>query len=152
MELGVCSKSAAPPSGNCCMGWMNIDSICGCLVSGFGVEYTEDEARKLGVVGWVKNTRQGTVVGQVQGPEDKVNSMIFKMRYLPCGSAAWERYSNTKFFDIKIPAPEYLASAPRAAKNTCGNSLYCNNCSCLRFRYPENLACLCHSRTGVCHL
>ncbi|XP_029449298.1 acylphosphatase-2 isoform X3 [Rhinatrema bivittatum] len=114
--------------------------------------YTEDEARKLGVVGWVKNTRQGTVVGQVQGPEDKVNSMIFKMRYLPCGSAAWERYSNTKFFDIKIPAPEYLASAPRAAKNTCGNSLYCNNCSCLRFRYPENLACLCHSRTGVCHL
>nr|DBA27144.1 TPA: hypothetical protein GDO54_011319 [Pyxicephalus adspersus] len=37
--------------------------------------YTEDEARKLGVVGWVKNTRQGTVVGQVQGPEDRVNSM-----------------------------------------------------------------------------
>ncbi|KAE8600777.1 hypothetical protein XENTR_v10013405 [Xenopus tropicalis] len=37
--------------------------------------YTEDEARKLGVVGWVKNTRQGTVTGQVQGPEDKVNSM-----------------------------------------------------------------------------
>ncbi|XP_053316190.1 acylphosphatase-2 isoform X1 [Spea bombifrons] len=37
--------------------------------------YTEDEARKLGVVGWVKNTRQGTVAGQVQGPEDKVNSM-----------------------------------------------------------------------------
>ncbi|XP_019363671.1 PREDICTED: acylphosphatase-2 isoform X4 [Gavialis gangeticus] len=37
--------------------------------------YTEDEARKLGVVGWVKNTRQGTVTGQVQGPEDKVNAM-----------------------------------------------------------------------------
>ncbi|CAI9534771.1 unnamed protein product [Staurois parvus] len=37
--------------------------------------YTEDEAKKLGVVGWVKNTRQGTVVGQVQGPEDKVSSM-----------------------------------------------------------------------------
>ncbi|NXK04445.1 ACYP2 protein, partial [Herpetotheres cachinnans] len=33
------------------------------------------EARKLGVVGWVKNTRQGTVTGQVQGPEDKVNAM-----------------------------------------------------------------------------
>ncbi|XP_071996652.1 acylphosphatase-2 isoform X1 [Engystomops pustulosus] len=37
--------------------------------------YTEDEARKLGVVGWVKNTRQGTVQGQVQGPEEKVDSI-----------------------------------------------------------------------------
>ncbi|KAM9067236.1 acylphosphatase-2 isoform X2 [Sarcophilus harrisii] len=37
--------------------------------------YTEDEAKKVGVVGWVKNTSQGTVKGQVQGPEDKVNSI-----------------------------------------------------------------------------
>ncbi|XP_012332641.2 acylphosphatase-2 isoform X2 [Aotus nancymaae] len=37
--------------------------------------YTEDEAKKIGVVGWVKNTSKGTVTGQVQGPEDKVNSM-----------------------------------------------------------------------------
>ncbi|NXK98994.1 ACYP2 protein, partial [Mesembrinibis cayennensis] len=35
----------------------------------------EEEARKLGVVGWVKNTSKGTVTGQVQGPEDKVNAM-----------------------------------------------------------------------------
>lgn len=38
-------------------------------------QYTEDKARKEGVVGWVKNTRQGTVTGQVQGPEDKVHAM-----------------------------------------------------------------------------
>ncbi|XP_022452877.1 acylphosphatase-2 isoform X2 [Delphinapterus leucas] len=38
--------------------------------------YTEDEARKIGVVGWVKNTSKGTVTGQVQGPEEKVNSMF----------------------------------------------------------------------------
>ena len=38
-------------------------------------QYTEDEARKIGVVGWVKNTSKGTVTGQVQGPEEKVNSM-----------------------------------------------------------------------------
>ncbi|XP_056669995.1 acylphosphatase-2 isoform X3 [Monodelphis domestica] len=38
--------------------------------------YTEGEAKKTGVVGWVKNTSQGTVKGQVQGPEDKVNSML----------------------------------------------------------------------------
>ncbi|XP_060268178.1 acylphosphatase-2 isoform X1 [Ovis aries] len=39
--------------------------------------YTEDEARKIGVVGWVKNTSKGTVTGQVQGPEEKVNSILF---------------------------------------------------------------------------
>ncbi|XP_029879232.1 acylphosphatase-2 isoform X1 [Aquila chrysaetos chrysaetos] len=38
-------------------------------------QYTEEEARKLGVVGWVKNTSKGTVTGQVQGPEDKVNAI-----------------------------------------------------------------------------
>uniref|UniRef100_A0A2K6GSJ2 acylphosphatase n=1 Tax=Propithecus coquereli TaxID=379532 RepID=A0A2K6GSJ2_PROCO len=37
--------------------------------------YTEDEAKKIGVVGWVKNTSKGTVTGQVQGPEEKVNSI-----------------------------------------------------------------------------
>ncbi|KAM9187403.1 acylphosphatase-2 isoform 2-T2 [Dugong dugon] len=37
--------------------------------------YTESEAKKIGVVGWVKNTRKGTVIGQVQGPEEKVNSI-----------------------------------------------------------------------------
>ncbi|XP_048208894.1 acylphosphatase-2 isoform X4 [Perognathus longimembris pacificus] len=37
--------------------------------------YTEGEAKKVGVVGWVKNTSKGTVTGQVQGPEEKVNSI-----------------------------------------------------------------------------
>ncbi|XP_017196268.3 acylphosphatase-2 isoform X3 [Oryctolagus cuniculus] len=40
--------------------------------------YTEGEAKKIGVVGWVKNTSKGTVTGQVQGPEDKVNSIILQ--------------------------------------------------------------------------
>uniref|UniRef100_A0A9L0RB00 Acylphosphatase n=1 Tax=Equus caballus TaxID=9796 RepID=A0A9L0RB00_HORSE len=39
--------------------------------------YAEDEARKIGVVGWVKNTSKGTVTGQVQGPEEKVNSIVY---------------------------------------------------------------------------
>uniref|UniRef100_A0AAY4BKA5 acylphosphatase n=1 Tax=Denticeps clupeoides TaxID=299321 RepID=A0AAY4BKA5_9TELE len=33
------------------------------------------EGLKLGLVGWVKNTNKGTVVGQVQGPEDQVREM-----------------------------------------------------------------------------
>ncbi|XP_047013867.1 acylphosphatase-2 isoform X3 [Ictalurus punctatus] len=38
--------------------------------------YTEDQAKKLGVNGWVKNTRQGTVIGQVQGPPEKVSEIV----------------------------------------------------------------------------
>lgn len=37
--------------------------------------YTEGEAKKRGLVGWVKNTSKGTVTGQVQGPEEKVDAM-----------------------------------------------------------------------------
>ncbi|KAM9732621.1 acylphosphatase-2 [Menidia menidia] len=37
--------------------------------------YTEDQGRSLGLSGWVKNTRQGTVIGQVQGPADRVCDM-----------------------------------------------------------------------------
>ncbi|XP_020665586.1 acylphosphatase-2 [Pogona vitticeps] len=37
--------------------------------------YAEEKARKAGVVGWIRNSSQGTVTGQVQGPEDKVNEM-----------------------------------------------------------------------------
>ncbi|XP_037128120.1 acylphosphatase-2 isoform X2 [Syngnathus acus] len=37
--------------------------------------YTEKEAAQAGVVGWVKNTRGGTVVGQLQGPADAVEHM-----------------------------------------------------------------------------
>ncbi|XP_078505605.1 acylphosphatase-2 isoform X1 [Lissotriton helveticus] len=46
--------------------------------------YTEDEARKLGVVGWVKNTRQGTVIGQVQGPEDEVETISLSQEHNKC--------------------------------------------------------------------
>ncbi|XP_047601735.1 acylphosphatase-2 isoform X6 [Lutra lutra] len=41
--------------------------------------YTEGEAKKIGVVGWVKNTSKGTVTGQVQGPEEKVDSINNKI-------------------------------------------------------------------------
>nr|XP_035967281.1 acylphosphatase-2 isoform X5 [Halichoerus grypus] len=44
--------------------------------------YTEDEAKKIGVVGWVKNTSKGTVTGQVQGPEEKVNSISLQHTFL----------------------------------------------------------------------
>ncbi|XP_072525979.1 acylphosphatase-2-like [Salminus brasiliensis] len=37
--------------------------------------YTEREGLSLGLVGWVKNTNRGTVMGQVQGPRQQVNEM-----------------------------------------------------------------------------
>uniref|UniRef100_A0AAQ6IAW0 acylphosphatase n=1 Tax=Anabas testudineus TaxID=64144 RepID=A0AAQ6IAW0_ANATE len=40
-----------------------------------GLYYTEREGLRLGLVGWVKNTFSGTVVGQVQGPADMVEEM-----------------------------------------------------------------------------
>jgi acylphosphatase len=38
-------------------------------------KYTQQEATKLKLVGWVMNTDEGTVVGQMQGKEDSVKKM-----------------------------------------------------------------------------
>ena len=38
-------------------------------------KYTQQEATKLKLVGWVMNTEKGTVVGQMQGKEDSVSKM-----------------------------------------------------------------------------
>ncbi|XP_061093639.1 acylphosphatase-1 [Conger conger] len=38
-------------------------------------KYTQAEGKKLGLVGWVQNTKTGTVQGQVQGPSSKVKWM-----------------------------------------------------------------------------
>ncbi|NWZ68535.1 ACYP2 protein, partial [Acrocephalus arundinaceus] len=64
----------------------------------FPNQYTEQEAKKLGVVGWVKNTSQGTVTGQVQGPEERVNEM--KSWLSKVGSPS-SRIDKTKFSNEK---------------------------------------------------
>ncbi|XP_003787968.1 acylphosphatase-2 [Otolemur garnettii] len=60
--------------------------------------YTEGEAKKIGVVGWVKNTSQGTVTGQVQGPEEKVESMKSWLSKIGSPSSRIDRtnFSNEK--------------------------------------------------------
>ncbi|XP_065815913.1 acylphosphatase-2 isoform X3 [Labrus bergylta] len=45
--------------------------------------YTEKEGLQLGLVGWVKNTYSGTVVGQVQGPADMVEEIAAEPRLIP---------------------------------------------------------------------
>ncbi|XP_066284288.1 acylphosphatase-2-like isoform X2 [Branchiostoma lanceolatum] len=37
--------------------------------------YTEEQASRLGLVGWVRNTRRGTVEGVVQGQRELVQQM-----------------------------------------------------------------------------
>lgn len=43
--------------------------------------HTVDTAKRLGLVGWVANTRQGTVTGEVQGPPDRVHEMQSWLRH-----------------------------------------------------------------------
>ncbi|XP_005986615.1 acylphosphatase-1 [Latimeria chalumnae] len=38
-------------------------------------KHTQAQGKKLGLVGWVQNTEQGTVVGQLQGPASRVQTM-----------------------------------------------------------------------------
>ncbi|KAI0207573.1 hypothetical protein LSAT2_007784 [Lamellibrachia satsuma] len=44
-------------------------------------KFTSETARKYGLKGWVKNTERGTVVGTVQGPDDKVKVMKEWLQY-----------------------------------------------------------------------
>ncbi|XP_018328561.1 acylphosphatase-2-like [Agrilus planipennis] len=38
-------------------------------------KHTQEQAQKLGLKGWCRNTSQGTVKGVLEGPEDGVNQM-----------------------------------------------------------------------------
>ncbi|XP_032418413.1 acylphosphatase-2 isoform X1 [Xiphophorus hellerii] len=60
--------------------------------------YTEDQGRVLGLGGWVKNTRQGTVIGQIQGPAQRVNSMKLWLKNVGSPSSRIDRavFSNER--------------------------------------------------------
>uniref|UniRef100_A0A667WSF5 Acylphosphatase 2 n=1 Tax=Myripristis murdjan TaxID=586833 RepID=A0A667WSF5_9TELE len=68
------------------------------MVSVSDITYTEDEGQRLGVSGWVKNTRRGSVVGQVQGPRDKVDQMRNWLRNVGSPSSRIDRtvFSNER--------------------------------------------------------
>lgn len=54
-----------------------------CQVQGvFFRKYTEAAAQKMGVVGWVMNTRHGTVAGEAQGRPLALQQ--FKVRFPHC--------------------------------------------------------------------
>ncbi|XP_051901032.1 acylphosphatase-2-like isoform X2 [Pristis pectinata] len=69
--------AAASEMSSSSTGLKSVDyEIFGDVQGVFFRKYTEEQARKLGLVGWVKNTAAGTVTGQVQGAVDKVNFMM----------------------------------------------------------------------------
>lgn len=61
-------------------------------------KYTQAESKKLGLVGWVQNTDQGSVQGQLQGPVSKVRRMQewLKMRGSPKSHIDRASFSNEK--------------------------------------------------------
>ncbi|XP_077085896.1 acylphosphatase 2, muscle type isoform X3 [Siphateles boraxobius] len=83
----VCSSESFPFRST--WSWWTFRNIC---------TYTEAEGKNLGVTGWVKNTRQGTVVGQVQGPPEKVKEMKHWLSKVGSPSSRIERtqFSNER--------------------------------------------------------
>lgn len=47
-------------------------------------QYTQKKAGELGVRGWIRNTQQRTVKGQLEGEEAKVENMYYAQLFLAC--------------------------------------------------------------------
>ncbi|XP_072193350.1 acylphosphatase-1 [Excalfactoria chinensis] len=57
-------------------GLVSVDyEVSGRVQGVFFRKYTQSEAKRLGLVGWVQNTSRGTVQGQAQGPADRVREL-----------------------------------------------------------------------------
>lgn len=60
-------------------------------VQGVGFRYwTQDEARRLGLSGWVRNEPDGSVKALIAGREDAVATMLEKLREGPPGATVTE--------------------------------------------------------------
>lgn len=81
---------------------MSVDyEIFGKVQGVFFRKYTQQEGKKLSLVGWVMNTSKGTVVGQIQGKEDAVNKMKDWLRKTGSPKSRIDKaeFKNEKFID-----------------------------------------------------
>ncbi|XP_074091801.1 acylphosphatase-1 [Macrotis lagotis] len=62
-------------------------------------KHTQAEGKKLGLVGWVQNTDQGTVQGQIQGPTMQVRVM---QEWLKTKGSPKSRIDKAKFHNEKV--------------------------------------------------
>ncbi|NXX84606.1 ACYP1 protein, partial [Urocolius indicus] len=87
-------------------GLLSVDyEVSGKVQGVFFRKYTQGEAKRLGLVGWVQNTSHGTVRGQMQGPADRVRELQEWLRKVGSPQSRISRadFSNEK----KIAALEH---------------------------------------------
>ncbi|NXI07490.1 ACYP1 protein, partial [Irena cyanogastra] len=87
-------------------GLVSVDyEVYGKVQGVFFRKYTQGEAKKLGLVGWVQNTSHGTVQGQIQGPTARVRELQEWLRKIgsPQSHISRAEFSNEK----KIEALEH---------------------------------------------
>ncbi|XP_074677661.1 acylphosphatase-1 isoform X1 [Strix aluco] len=87
-------------------GLFSVDyEVSGRVQGVFFRKYTQKEAKRLGLVGWVQNTSHGTVQGQIQGPAARVREMQEWLRKIgsPQSCISQAEFSNEK----KIVALEH---------------------------------------------
>ncbi|XP_013192606.2 acylphosphatase-2 isoform X1 [Amyelois transitella] len=61
-------------------------------------KFTKEQAQKLGLRGWCKNTDEGTVLGHMQGPPDKIETM---MQWLKTTGSPSSRIEKAEFRNQK---------------------------------------------------
>lgn len=89
--------AAAAMSGS--EGLLSVDyEVSGRVQGVFFRKYTQGEAKRLGLVGWVQNTSHGTVQGQVQGPADRVREL---QEWLRKTGSPQSRISHAEFSNEK---------------------------------------------------
>ncbi|XP_031967038.1 acylphosphatase-1 [Corvus kubaryi] len=87
-------------------GLVSVDyEVSGKVQGVFFRKYTQGEAKRLGLVGWVQNTSHGTVQGQIQGPTSRVRELQEWLRKIgsPQSRISRAEFSNEK----KIKALEH---------------------------------------------
>ncbi|KAF1595346.1 UNVERIFIED_CONTAM: Acylphosphatase-1, partial [Eudyptes robustus] len=87
-------------------GLVSVDyEVSGKVQGVFFRKYTQGEAKRLGLVGWVQNTSHGTVQGQIQGPTARVRELQEWLRKTgsPQSRISRAEFSNEK----KITALEH---------------------------------------------
>ncbi|XP_023698519.2 acylphosphatase-2-like [Paramormyrops kingsleyae] len=74
-------------------------------------KYTEQEGKRLQLVGWVRNTNRDTVEGQIQGPKETVEKMKDWLRNIgsPMSRIDKATFSN----EHAIPALQFTSFATR---------------------------------------
>ncbi|XP_041987883.1 acylphosphatase-2-like [Aricia agestis] len=74
------------------------------------IKYCKDIAEDLGLGGWVKNSKKGTIVGKIQGPKQTLDQMIDWLsttgspgcKIEKCDLTNWQYLSRLDYHDFSI--------------------------------------------------